>query len=53
MKLYELHRKKVVKYLCYDNFGRLFWIKSDETPPPNSWIRRPAFDKECEVDDES
>ncbi|MCU0810098.1 MAG: hypothetical protein MUE59_03525 [Thiobacillaceae bacterium] len=43
--------KKVVKYLCYDCDGFLQW-KLSGWAAPNYWIRRPAFDKECEVEDD-
>jgi hypothetical protein len=45
--------KKVVKYLCWQTCsGRLdWWIEDTDLIYKDSWIRRPAFDKECEVED--
>ena len=45
--------KKIVKYLCYETSQELRWFTE------NVWLnsiksckRRPAFDKECEVEDD-
>lgn len=53
---YEIRNKpkpeKVVKYRCwFSTFDeQLHWLLHD--PKGIGWYRRPAFDKECEVEDE-
>lgn len=44
--------KKVVKYLCYSVYNALVWREDGSKDPCSWWKRRPAFDKECEVEDE-
>ena len=44
--------KKVVKYLCYEaQHQQLLWF-SESVPITPNLKRRPAFDKECEVEDD-
>jgi hypothetical protein len=46
--------KKVAKYLCWEDIELkyLMWFNESAENETCGMIRRPAFDKECEVEDE-
>jgi hypothetical protein len=44
--------KKVVKYLCVESPSGFLGWQIESSPMLSGYKRRPAFDKECEVEDE-
>lgn len=56
VKFYEIRDKpkpkKVVKYLCVESPAGFLGWSIESSPILSGYKRRPAFDKECEVEDE-